>query len=115
MFIFARLPAYGVNLESLGTIKIPSEQQIFDSYFPKLAALNLAIDTAGVLLRIDRIVKGTNLFSVEPTSAIVPQGQTQETQEAQEAQETEEDSDIPKTRTLYQKTKGGGGRGRGNL
>jgi hypothetical protein len=64
LFIVLRLPAYGLDLDTLNPIGIPTDRQIFDTYFPKWVALSLAVDTAGLLIRIDRIVKGTNLIPV---------------------------------------------------
>lgn len=62
---------------------IPSELQIFDTYFPKWVSLSLAIDTAGLLIRIDRIVKGNNLLNIQPTN----QNQNQNTNQNQNQQQ----------------------------
>eukprot|EP00026_Physarum_polycephalum_P014662 Phypoly_transcript_15203.p1 GENE.Phypoly_transcript_15203~~Phypoly_transcript_15203.p1 ORF type:complete len:178 (+),score=35.52 Phypoly_transcript_15203:167-700(+) len=82
-----RPPASGLDLETLAPIKIPAERQIFDSFLPKLGAINLAIDTAGLLIRIDRIVKGSNLFLVQPNSD--PPNSEEAAQERDEQEETQ--------------------------
>jgi hypothetical protein len=82
----------GLDLESLAPIKIPTDRQVFDSFFPKLGALNMAIDTAGLLIRIDRIVKGSNLFLVEPNSQ---PPDSQETEQGDAREETQTHSLYP--------------------
>lgn len=57
----------GLNLDK-PELTIPDKLQVFDTYFPKWVALSSAIDTAGLLIRIDRIVKESNLLSLQPSS-----------------------------------------------